>query len=100
MKTAKDFQDENGLTDLRAYAFYKLENPDPPLVTERIDCFHIEDGIGGHEILFEECDSVERILKHVYHMSEKAWFNRKIAREFIPLAMKRINLSVQDLFDE
>lgn len=92
----EEFTNEDGITNLPKYALWMLDNPAPSLISETKDSLVIEDGIGGHEILFEECNTKEKILYHVYMMSEKAWFNRKICREFIEVATDHHNLSIHN----
>lgn len=67
------------------------------LVEEKEDHFFIEDDIGGHRILYEECDALGKIMNHVFLMTEKEWATKDILREFIQRSINRIGISIERL---
>lgn len=47
-----------------------------------------------YPIAFDDCDSAEKILSWILHLSEKTWVTTDLLRRFIEQASARINLDV------
>jgi len=49
----------------------------------------------GYDIAISDCNTAEKILSWVMHLSEKNWVNTDIIRQFIRVASKACNLHVE-----
>ncbi len=66
-----------------------LPPPEPVEFKAAADCFVLD---GPYRVEFNRCDTAEKILSWVLHLSEKVWFTRLLQQRFIVAASKRIGL--------
>lgn len=49
-----------------------------------------------YNIALNRCDSAEKLLHWIWHLTEKTWMTNEVMRRFIELACRENNVEMQD----
>ncbi|MEX9792216.1 hypothetical protein [Morganella morganii] len=54
-----------------------------------------DDEINNYEINIEACNTAEKLISWVYHLTEKQWMTVDLLRYFIQVASKKSNINIR-----
>ncbi len=54
-----------------------------------------DDEINNYEINIEVCNTAEKLISWVYHLTEKQWMTVDLLRYFIQVASKKSNINIR-----
>lgn len=54
-----------------------------------------DDEIDQYEIRIQSCDTAEKLISWVFHLTEKQWMTVDLLRYFIQVASKKSNINIR-----
>ncbi|EMF4673503.1 hypothetical protein ACN1OJ_004125 [Providencia stuartii] len=55
---------------------------------------HGDTDLDEYEILISSCDTAEKLVTWIFHLTEKSWMNIELLRHFIRVASKQSNINI------
>ncbi|CDG99822.1 hypothetical protein [Xenorhabdus bovienii] len=63
-------------------------------VTDKYFIFYFN-GMDQYEIAISDCDTPEKLIPWIFHLTEKSWMSVDLLRHFIRVASNKSNISIR-----